>query len=103
MIELIVDAMIAAVVLTDRGLTAVEKNVRQLRPFPPAVADDVRPAGAGTPQSSTGGHPIRSTSALLGNAAIELDYAYPNNLPAIISVLIAELRDRAAHLRAVGD
>ena len=104
MIDLLVDAAIAVVTLTDRGLCAVERSVRRLRPFSPAVVGDARPADAGSPpDTGIGGHPIRSTSALLGNAAIELDYAYPNHLPAIIAALIAELRDRAAQLRAVGD
>jgi len=102
-ISLLVDAAIAVVVLTDRGLCAVERSVRRLRPFSPAVVGDARPADAGSPpDTGIGGHPIRSTSALLGNAAIELSYAY-QDLPAIIAVLIAELSDRAAQLRAVGD
>jgi len=102
-ISLLVDAAIAVVVLTDRGLCAVERSVRRLRPFSPAVVGDARPADAGSlSDTGIGGHPIRSTSALLGNAAIELSYAY-QDLPAIIAVLIAELSDRAAQLRAVGD
>jgi hypothetical protein len=102
-ITLLLDGLIAAVKICDRGMTAVEQGVRHR--FPPRAVDDVQPAGAGTPPSAagTGGHPIRSTSELLTNAVTELDFAYPNGKHALIWVLQAELTDRAAQFKAVGD
>jgi hypothetical protein len=102
-ITLLIDGLIAAVKICDRGMTAVEQGVR-LR-FPPRAVDDAQPAGAGTPPSAagTGGHPIRSTSELLTNAVTELDFAYPGAKHAVIWALQAELADRAAQFKAVGD
>jgi hypothetical protein len=102
-ITLLIDGLIAVAKTFDRALTAVEQGVRHR--FPPRAVDDVQPAGAGTPPSAagTGGHPIRSTSELLTNAVTELDFAYPNGKHAVIWVLQAELADRAAQFKAVGD
>ena len=101
---LLFDGLIALVKSLDRGMTAVEQSVR--RRFPPRTVDDAqKPAGAGTPPSAagTGGHPIRSTSELLTSAVTELDFAYPGAKHAVIWVLQAELTDRAAQFKAVGD
>jgi hypothetical protein len=100
--NILIDGLIAVITITDRALSAVEQNVRH-RLTPRAV--DVQPAGAGTPPSAagTGGHPIRSTSELLCNAVTELDFAYPGAKHAVIWVLQAELADRAAQFKAVGD
>jgi len=56
MITLLIDALIAAVKLADRALTAVEKRA-QPPAVPLAVDGSARPAGADTPPSSPGGHP----------------------------------------------
>ncbi len=103
MITLLIDGLIAAVKICDRGMTAVEQGVR-LR-FPPRAVDDAQPAGAGTPPSAagTGGHPIRSTSALLYEAEGQLGWLCQGNPPAVIRTLRDELRDRAANLAACGD
>lgn len=104
MTVLLIDALIAVTKLVDRGLTAVEKNVR-LRAFSPPV-EDAQPAGADdSPQSApgTGGHPIRSTSQLLNSAAAELSFQYGERMPAVIRDLRDDLKDRAAEMAAVGD
>jgi hypothetical protein len=101
-ITLFIDGLIAAVKICDRGMTAVEQGVR--RRFPPRTVDDAQPAGADSVSANgTGGHPIRSTSELLTNAVTELDFAYPNGKHDVIWVLQAELTDRAAQFKAVGD
>ena len=99
MITLLLDGLIAIVKTIDRGLSAVE-NVR-LRVSPRPV-DDARPAG-GVAASAPGGHPIRTTSEVLSHAANELTWFHSGFPPAVIRDLIAELRDRAADLAAVGD
>ena len=105
-ITLLLDGLIAAVKICDRGMTAVEQGVR--RRFPPRAVDDAQPAGAGTPSraAGTGGHPIRSTSELLTQAhdvivdIFELD---KNGGYGPCFLLVRELRDRAAQFKAVGD
>jgi hypothetical protein len=58
--DILIDGLIAVITITDRALSAVERNVRH-RLTPRAV--DVQPAGAGTPPSAagTGGHPFQFT------------------------------------------
>ena len=103
MTTLLMDGLIAAVKLIDRGLTAVEKNAR-LRWNSPLPVADAQPAGAGASAASgPGGHPIRLTSELLTHAVRELDYAFPAKTPAIVRDLMAEMRLRAAEFAAVGD
>jgi len=58
---------------------------------PTTVADDVQPAGDGTP-TVTGGH-LTPTSELLEAAAFHVEGTY----------LAADLRDRAAQFRSYGD
>ena len=104
MLSLFFDGLIAVVKTFDRALTAVEQGVRHRVAPRPVV--DAQPAGAGdSPVSATGtsGHPIRSTSELLTNAVTELDFAYPNGKHAVIWVLQAELTDRAAQFKSLGD
>ena len=102
MITLLIDGLIAVAKICDRGMTAVEQGVRH-RVAPRPVAD-AQPAGADSVSANgTGGHPIRSTSELLTNAVTELDFAYPGAKHAVIWVLQAELTDRAAQFKAVGD
>jgi hypothetical protein len=109
---LLIDGLIALVKITDRGMTAVEQSVR--RRFPPRTVDDAQPAGAGTPPSAagTGGHPVRDTSELLSiSAGFVRSYMFSvsangSSSEAFVRELegfVAELRDRAAQLRAVGD
>jgi hypothetical protein len=101
-ITLLIDGLIAAVKTFDRGMTAVEQGVRHR--VAPRPVDDAQPAGADSVSANgTGGHPIRSTSELLTNAVTELDFAYPGAKHAVIWVLQAELTDRAAQFKAVGD
>jgi hypothetical protein len=101
-ITLLIDGLIAAVKTFDRGMTAVEQGVRHRAT--PRPVDDAQPAGADSVSANgTGGHPIRSTSELLTNAVTELDFAYPGAKHAVIWVLQAELTDRAAQFKAVGD
>jgi hypothetical protein len=108
---LLFDGLIALVKTLDRGMTAVEQSVR--RRFPPRTVDDAQPAGAGTPPSAagTGGHPVRDTSELLSiSAGFVRSYMFSisasGSSEAFVRELegfVAELRDRAAQLRAVGD
>ncbi len=102
-ITLLIDGLIAVVKICDRGMTAVEQGVRHRDS--PLPVDDVQPAGAGTPPSAagTGGHPIRSTSALLYEAEGQLGWLCQGNPSAVIRTLRDELRDRAANLAACGD
>jgi hypothetical protein len=101
-ITLLIDGLVAVVKTFDRGMTAVEQGVRHR--VAPRPVDDAQPAGADSVSANgTGGHPIRSTSELLTNAVTELDFAYPNGKHAVIWVLQAELTDRAAQFKAVGD
>lgn len=105
MINLLIDALIALTKIVDRGITAVKKNVR-LRATSPGPVDGAQPAGAGAAFASaagTGGHPVRSTSALLASAAAELTFTFGDRMPAIIRDLRDDLRDRAANLAAEGD
>jgi hypothetical protein len=105
MTVLLVDALIALIKMTDRGLTAVE-NVFRRQPTPRAVDGETRPAGAGTQPAQaagTGGHPVRNTSELLGNAAAQLVWVYEDRAPAVVRELVDDLIDRAAQLRAEGD
>lgn len=73
--------------------------------FAPDVPAGVEPDPPVSP-GSTGGHPVRSTSDLLKDAAVELStlgrmaYSRPQ---AWINELVDELTDRAAQLRAHGD
>ena len=110
MITLLIDGLIAAVKICDRGMTAVEQGVR-LR-FPPRAVDDAQPAGAGTPPSAagTGGHLIRSTSELLETASSYVA-AYRGAVVHVahgpflelVDELVDELKDRAAIFAAHGD
>lgn len=127
MITLAVDALIAIVKLTDRGLSAIEKNVHHLRAHSPEpVAGDAQAAGAGdSPVSAagTGGHPEQPpsvgfdyqshddddrplTSDLLEFAAEELlalaQRVWPTPQP-FIEAFSAELRERAQELVSQGD
>ena len=110
MIRLLIDAATALVVLTDRGLSAVEQSVR-LRFAPRAVAD-AQPAGAGDlpPVPGAGGHPQRATSELLDTAAgyvraYRLAVMHVTHGPFIelVDELVDEMKDRAAQFAAVGD
>lgn len=103
MIDLLIDGLIALVKLSDRGIAAVENVCRQ--PTPRAAAD-TQPADAGSFPASApgvGGHPIYSTSELLGCAAGQLAWVYEDRAPAVVRELQAELIDRAAQFRAAGD
>lgn len=114
MTVLIVDALIALIKMTDRGLTAAE-NVFRRQPTPRAVDGETRPAGAGiqpAQAAGTGGHPVRDTSELLSiSAGFVRSYMFSlsangSSSEAFVRELegfVAELRDRAAQLRAVGD
>lgn len=101
MITLLIDALIAAVKLIDRGLSAVENRVSPADP-PPVVADAQQPTGAGSWQIAGAGGQPRDTSEVLHHAARELTHIYGNRMPAVICGLVAELRDHEAQLRAVG-
>jgi hypothetical protein len=104
-ITLFLDGVTAALKLTDRAFTAVEKNVLHFRPTPQAVDGGARPAGAGAASAAagTGGHPIRSTSELLGSAAGQLLWVYEDKAPAVVRELMDDLIDRAADFAAHGD
>lgn len=118
--EKALDALLPA---SDPQVRAAEKLARAeedaeawepLGEFPAVLAEQLRaqnvPAGVepDPPVSpgSTGGHPVRSTSDLLKDAAVELStlgrmaYYRPQ---AWINELVDELTDRAAQLRAHGD
>lgn len=109
MTVLLIDALIALTKLVDRGLTAVEQNVR-LRATPPGPVVGAQSAGAArgcaASDAGPGGHPIEPTSELLTEAAAEIQnlgqMAYSMRQP-WIEGFAAELRDRAATFAAHGD
>ncbi len=101
MIALIFDGITAVVKTLDRALTAVEQNVRRHATTPRHDAG-APPAGA-APRPGTGGHPIRTTSELLGDAAGQLVWVYEDRAPAVVRELMDDLIDRAAQFRAGGD
>jgi hypothetical protein len=75
---------------------------------PLTVEDVAQPAGVGVPPDSaadTGGHPDRSTSDLLEDAADRIarvaNRIWGGEAP--IAGFVAELRDRAAAFAAFGD
>lgn len=77
---------------------------------PPAVDDVAPPTGAGhmasASRTGTGGHPVRSTSELLDDAAHRITRAATSIGSAdnpLIQEFVAELRDRAASFAAFGD
>lgn len=105
MITLFVDALIALTKTIDRGLSAVEKNVR-LRVTPPEPVETRTPTGTGSTVAASagpGGHSdyipdyaCVATSRLLDSAAMRLLYLGDDH-----NGLAPELRDRAAYFRAV--
>jgi hypothetical protein len=106
--NIVIDAAVAAVRVVDRALSAVENSVRHRGlPFPGFV----RPAGAdASATAGTGGHPIRSTSDLLRTAAgyvrahrAGLDRSAYGPYVEMVDDLIGELHDRAANFAAHGD
>lgn len=108
--NLVIDALIAIVKLTDRGLSAAE-NVLRFRPSPLGPSDgEAPPAGVDSAVAASahdsGGHPGEPTSELLTEAAAEIQnlgqMAYSTRQP-WIEGFAAELRDRAAQFRAVND
>lgn len=105
MITLLIDGLIAVTKTVDRGLTAVEKNVR--RRVSPRPVDGAPLDGAARGCAASAGpveHPVdRTTSEVLTHAAAELFWYHSGFPPAVIRDLIAELRDRAAQLAAEGD
>jgi hypothetical protein len=102
MTGLIIDALIALTTLTDRTCTAVDNVLR--RPVTPRQATKRSPAGAGrADRAGSGGHPVRTTSELLGGAAGQLLWIYDDKAPAVIRELVEDLIDRAAQFRAAGD
>jgi hypothetical protein len=98
-IALFFDGLTAVVKTLDRLLTAADGARLQSTP---RTVEDARPAGAG-PRPGPGGHPIRSTSELLGEAAGQLVWVYEDRAPAVVRELMDDLIDRAAELAAVGD
>ena len=108
MVNLISDALIAAVTLIDRGWTAAE-NVLRFRLTPPEAVDGAAPpAGVGGQSygltvTGAGGHPVYPTSDLLKRAAGELHHAYDGRMPAVLANLQSELRLRASEFAAIGD
>lgn len=74
---------------------------------PPAVDGDAPPAGAGSASAGTdagtGGHPIRSTSELLEDAARRIGRFITPYSGADLTQLVADLRDRAAQFSAHND
>ena len=83
MTALIFDALVALLKVADRGLTAAE-NVLRRRPTPRAVDGGAPPSGAGAPSAAgTGGHPVRTTSELLGSAVLQLMWVYEDKAPAV--------------------
>ena len=77
---------------------------------PPAVEEVAPPSGAGhmasASRTGTGGHPVRSTSELLDDAAHRITRAATSIGSAdnpLIQEFVAELRDRAASFAAFGD
>ena len=108
MITLLLDGVTAALKLTDRAFTAVEKNVLHFRPTPQAVDGGARPAGAGAASAAagTGGHPIRATSELLEHARyVIVDIFELDKTDGIgpCCLLVRDLADRAAEFKAIGD
>ena len=118
MTTLLIDALIAIVKLTDRGLSAVENVWLRVNSPEPVVATQPTGAGSGCAASAgPGGHPDpqwrssvgtwtipdRATSSVLYAAVAQLTWAFQGNTPAVVRDLQAEMRDRAAQFSAVGD